>query len=974
MVLAPTTTPRSSPLGQHRSPGPLPNPDKSRLAGMLAGLKSKLGALPSGYAVPLDGGAALALAMRPSDHPASASPRPPAATMATAAGSSSGAAAAGAKPGGPAARAAAAAAAAKSAAAAQFDRFDAWRHGLMTRLGSAMQSQHLVSVSSGDAGSHGPGAAAGPVGLLAGDGPARGTDAAPEGRERRWASHRISSSGSGDGAERSSSRCGGRGSGSGCWQRLRPSSVPTTHADGGDDTLLLRGSLATAAAAAAAGGHCPGSASTAAAAAAAATAAATQARATARWRPSSLPSSSTVSGGAVGGGSVGGGRSSGSGRGGGGGGGGGSATHLIVLANGLFGSPSNWSVICEQLQEHLDPATVVLHPSKVNRRTDTYDGIDVCGQRLADEIRSVTTAYPSLQRISVIGHSMGGLLLRYAIGVLYNPSTGRVAGLRPSHFITLATPHMGCDADGLAQVPFIGWVPVKPVQRMLQVLSIPTASLLFRRTGRQFFMADGTTTTTTTTTTSNRRNAATSAMGGSSSTSSSSLNRIGGSSGSSGISSSGVAANGTAAAAAGSRSGLRPSPSSPATAAAATAANGTAAAAAAAAANGVVAGTAGPPSTAPLPLLYRMTQDEPERGLYFYSALASFASRTAYANTDGDHLVGWANSSLRFMHQLPTLAPEAARARGVVLQDPLMAAFDVRSKPDAEPQRATGREDLPIDLPPPPPQQQQQQPLGSGAPAAPADADASSAAEAAEAAAATAAMAEVMLRRLQRLPWRRIDVSFQGAVFGLAHNNIQVTRRWLNFEGLAVAGHVARQVVALEEEWARMERQQRAGAVPGAGPMAVVAPPPTLQPQEALQLQQQQQQQQQQQFQQQQQQGPAEGRAVGLPAAGGGDGGVVVSGGAPHRQQEPLLTETEAAELLREAQQQEEEEEAANGGGEAEEDKAQAAATASAIAAAAATAAAGATVAQSSGGAEGAAAAAAAAVVPAGAGGGGGAS
>ncbi|KXZ40833.1 hypothetical protein GPECTOR_2047g1054 [Gonium pectorale] len=66
-------------------------------------------------------------------------------------------------------------------------------------------------------------------------------------------------------------------------------------------------------------------------------------------------------------------------------------------------------------------------------------------------------------------------------------------------------------------------------------------------------------------------------------------------------------------------------------------------------------------------------------------------------------------------------------------------------------------------------------------------------------------MAEVMLRRLQRLPWRRIDVSFRGATFGFAHSNIQVTRRWMNFEGMAVATHVAQQVAALEAEWRRRE-------------------------------------------------------------------------------------------------------------------------------------------------------------------------
>ncbi len=56
---------------------------------------------------------------------------------------------------------------------------------------------------------------------------------------------------------------------------------------------------------------------------------------------------------------------------------------------------------------------------------------------------------------------------------------------------------------------------------------------------------------------------------------------------------------------------------------------------------------------------------------------------------------------------------------------------------------------------------------------------AAAAAEAAATQAGEAALAEVMLRRLQRLPWRRIDVSFGGAKWGLAHNNIQVGVRVL---------------------------------------------------------------------------------------------------------------------------------------------------------------------------------------------------
>lgn len=35
---------------------------------------------------------------------------------------------------------------------------------------------------------------------------------------------------------------------------------------------------------------------------------------------------------------------------------------------------------------------------------------------------------------------------------LYNPRASTIAGLTPTHFVTLATPHLGCDAQGEAQV------------------------------------------------------------------------------------------------------------------------------------------------------------------------------------------------------------------------------------------------------------------------------------------------------------------------------------------------------------------------------------------------------------------------------------------------------------------------------------------------------------------------------------------
>lgn len=105
------------------------------------------------------------------------------------------------------------------------------------------------------------------------------------------------------------------------------------------------------------------------------------------------------------------------------------------------------------------PYPVCQYPQHTHtHRFATYQGIDTCGQRLADEVRAVAAAHPSLTRLSVVAHSMGGLMARYALGALFNPGQGRVAGLEPCHFVSMATPHCGCDADGVAQVWAVLWV------------------------------------------------------------------------------------------------------------------------------------------------------------------------------------------------------------------------------------------------------------------------------------------------------------------------------------------------------------------------------------------------------------------------------------------------------------------------------------------------------------------------------------
>lgn len=85
------------------------------------------------------------------------------------------------------------------------------------------------------------------------------------------------------------------------------------------------------------------------------------------------------------------------------------------------------------------------------------------------QVISVIKRHPDLQKISFIGHSLGGLVARYAIAKLYRKELtrevcqqdgesrvdgpgdqrpeeklkGKIAGLEPVNFITSATPHLG---------------------------------------------------------------------------------------------------------------------------------------------------------------------------------------------------------------------------------------------------------------------------------------------------------------------------------------------------------------------------------------------------------------------------------------------------------------------------------------------------------------------------------------------------
>lgn len=88
---------------------------------------------------------------------------------------------------------------------------------------------------------------------------------------------------------------------------------------------------------------------------------------------------------------------------------------------------------------------------------------------IISQVISVVSSHPDLLKISFVGHSLGGLIARYAVALLYQQNVtpkhgeengendgdesnksslsekprGHIAGLEPMNFITFATPHLG---------------------------------------------------------------------------------------------------------------------------------------------------------------------------------------------------------------------------------------------------------------------------------------------------------------------------------------------------------------------------------------------------------------------------------------------------------------------------------------------------------------------------------------------------
>lgn len=353
--------------------------------------------------------------------------------------------------------------------------------------------------------------------------------------------------------------------------------------------------------------------------------------------------------------------------------------HLVVLVHGILASPSDWTYVQAELRRRLG-RNFLIYASSCNTFTKTFTGIDGAGTRLADEVRLVVKKRESLKKISFLAHSLGGLIARYALAVLYSSDNcneqsndvatstsanlkpvgslniGLIAGLEPVNFITLATPHLG--VRGKNQLPFLLGLPI------LEKLAAPIAPIFVGQTGSQLFLTDG-------------------------------------------------------------------KPTKP-------------------------------------PLLLRMASDCDDGK--FISALGAFRWRVLYANVSYDHMVGWRTSSIRRVTEL--VKPPWRSLDGY------KHVVDVEYCP----------------------------PVSCEGPHYPLEA--AKAKEAAQNAPSTQgtveyheSMEEEMIRSLQQLGWKKVDVSFHSAFWPFfAHNNIHVKNEFFHNAGAGVIAHVADHIKQQEKQ------------------------------------------------------------------------------------------------------------------------------------------------------------------------------
>ncbi|KAL1903210.1 hypothetical protein Sste5346_000495 [Sporothrix stenoceras] len=121
------------------------------------------------------------------------------------------------------------------------------------------------------------------------------------------------------------------------------------------------------------------------------------------------------------------------------------ADHLCVLVHGLWGQPEHLGSVASTLREKYSEDQLHILVAGSNSGYNTYDGIDTGGERVCREIEDALKAAADkgakITKLSVIGYSLGGLVARYAVGLLH--AKGIMDKLECKNFTAFASPFLG---------------------------------------------------------------------------------------------------------------------------------------------------------------------------------------------------------------------------------------------------------------------------------------------------------------------------------------------------------------------------------------------------------------------------------------------------------------------------------------------------------------------------------------------------
>ncbi|TYZ69456.1 hypothetical protein PybrP1_002750 [[Pythium] brassicae (nom. inval.)] len=119
--------------------------------------------------------------------------------------------------------------------------------------------------------------------------------------------------------------------------------------------------------------------------------------------------------------------------------------HIVVLVHGNNGAPADFDAVEAALLRKFGPAQVLIIKSAANH-TQTSLGVEVGGARLAEEVYRAVFEYElhpdaDVYKLSIVGHSLGGLYARFAIV----PLIEKLSPLNVDYvsFVTICTPHLG---------------------------------------------------------------------------------------------------------------------------------------------------------------------------------------------------------------------------------------------------------------------------------------------------------------------------------------------------------------------------------------------------------------------------------------------------------------------------------------------------------------------------------------------------